>query len=238
MSRGVLVERHRCPQRRRSLPSSESGDPTGIHQHAGRTGRVARFLGSGPSSSAEWSPCRRRAANEHGLRGPQAASWRSPSWPPRAAGDRLDGRSNVESLQFSFDGFKEDAVRGPGQDRRTYPSRSVVPVPDVTPLRPPLGQKDPVALKWTPLVGLSGYTPIEAAVNRAGQGGRFANVISGQGTLDVVRYGVRSCPPGRSSRSRAPGSPTAAVLRVPAFHAHDERRASYKQSFTLVRKTG
>jgi len=151
--------------------------------------------------------------------------------PPPLAID-WDGHSNVESLQFSFDGFKKTqfVVLIKVDD---VPVPLLVPIPDVTPLSPPLGQKDPIPLKVTPLVGLSGYTPIQAAVIALAKAADSANVISGQGTLDVLRYG--SILPARTVvQVRGAGITYDGEYFVSSV-THTIKPGSYKQSFTLQR---
>ena len=143
-----------------------------------------------------------------------------------------DGNSNVESLQFSFDGFKKTqyVVLIKVDD---IPVPLPVPIPDVTPLSPPLGQKDPIPLKVTPLVGLSGYTPIQAAVIALAKAADSANVISGSGTLDVLRYG--SILPARTVvQVRGAGITYDGDYFVSSV-THTIKPGEYKQSFTLER---
>jgi hypothetical protein len=143
-----------------------------------------------------------------------------------------DGRSNVESLSFSFDGFKKTqfVVLVKIDD---VPIPIPIPVPDVTPLSPPLGQKEPTPLKITPLVGLSGYTPIEAAVIALAKAADSANVISGQGTLDVMRYGTIL--PSRTIVQVQGAGITYDGEYFVSSVTHTIKPGSYKQSFTLQR---
>ena len=108
-----------------------------------------------------------------------------------------------------------------------------IPVPDVTPLSPPLGQKDPIPLKITPLDGLSGYSPIEAAVIALAKTADSANVISGQGTLDVLRYG--SILPARTVVQVQGAGVTYDGEYFVSSVTHTIKPGSYKQSFTLQR---
>ena len=143
-----------------------------------------------------------------------------------------DGRSNVESLQFSFDGFKKTQfvilIQVPD-----VPIPIPIPVPDVTPLSPPLGEKNPIPLKISPLTGLSGYSPIEAAVIALAKTSDAANVISGQGTLDVLRYGsilsARTVVQVKGAGITYDGDYYVATV------THTIKPGSYKQSFTLLR---
>ena len=151
--------------------------------------------------------------------------------PPPLAID-WDGRSNVESLSFSFDGFKKTqfVVLVKIDD---VPIPIPIPVPDVTPLSPPLGQKDPTPLKITPLVGLSGYNPIEAAVIALAKAADSANVISGQGALDVLRYGTIL--PARTIVQVQGAGITYDGEYFVSSVTHTIKPGSYKQSFTLQR---
>ncbi|MBV8946314.1 MAG: hypothetical protein JOZ95_12905 [Solirubrobacterales bacterium] len=143
-----------------------------------------------------------------------------------------DGRSNVESLQFSFDGFKKTVfvvlIQVPD-----VPVPIPIPIPDVNPLSPPLGEKNPVPLKVKPLTGLSGYSPIEAAVIALAKTADAANVISGQGTLDVLRYGS-ILSPRTVVEVKGAGITYDGEYYVQTV-THTIKPGSYKQSFTLVR---
>ena len=103
----------------------------------------------------------------------------------------------------------------------------------MTPLSPPLGQKNPIPLKITPLVGLSGYTPIEAAVIALAKAADSANVISGQGTLDVLRYGTIL--PARTVVQVQGAGITYDGEYFVSSVTHTIKPGSYKQSFTLQR---
>ena len=203
-----------------TIPQQSGTDLAYINTLAERVGYTF-YLVPGPTpgmSMAYWGPKLQLAIPFLATPPPLAIDW--------------DGRSNVESLQFSFDGFKKTqfVVLVKIDD---IPVPLVVPVPDVTPLSPPLGQKDPVALKWTPLVGLSGYTPIEAAVIALAKAADSANVISGQGTLDVVRYG--SILPARTVVQVQGAGITYDGEYFVSSVTHTMKQGSYKQSFTLVR---
>jgi hypothetical protein len=121
-----------------------------------------------------------------------------------------DAGSNVESLSFSFDGIQKTVyvlTLFPQQLRFPIP----IPLPDVTPLSPPLGRKMPIPLSYRRMnVERSG----SGSASGAGTGGaqrsddstsrmdvvqtlarglarasQAANVISASGSLDVLRYG-------------------------------------------------
>ncbi len=213
----VLID---VPLPTEKIPQQSGTDLAYINTLAERVGYTF-YLQPGPTpgiSMAYWGPKLQMAIPFLSTPPPLAIDW--------------DGRSNVESLQFSFDGFKKTqfVVLVKVDD---IPIPIPIPVPDVTPLSPPLGQKDPTPLKVTPLVGLSGYTPIEAAVIALAKAADSANVISGQGTLDVLRYG--SILPARTVVLVQGAGITYDGEYFVSSVTHTIKPGSYKQSFTLQR---
>ena len=202
------------------VPQQSGTDLAYINTLAERVGYTF-YLQPGPvpgMSMAYWGPKLQMAIPFLATPPPLAIDW--------------DGSSNVESLQFSFDGFKKTqlVVLVKIDD---IPVPLPVPVPDVTPLSPPLGQKDPIPLKITPLEGLAIYSPLEAAVIALAKAADSANVISGQGTLDVLRYG--SILPARTVvQVRGAGITYDGEYFVSSV-THTIKPGSYKQSFTLQR---
>jgi hypothetical protein len=202
------------------IPQQSGTDLAYINTLAERVGYTF-YLQPGPAagmSMAYWGPKLQTAIPFLATPPPLAIDW--------------DGRSNVESLSFSFDGFKKTqfVVLVKIDD---VPIPLPIPVPDVTPLSPPLGQKDPIPLKITPLDGLSGYSPVEAAVIALAKTADSANVVSGQGTLDVLRYG--SILPARTVLQVQGAGITYDGQYFVSSVTHTIKPGSYKQSFTLVR---
>jgi hypothetical protein len=203
-----------------NIPQQSGTDLKYINVLAERVGYTF-YLQPGPTpgmSVAYWGPKLQMAIPFLPTPPPLAIDW--------------DGRSNVESLQFSFDGFKKTQfiVLIKLDD---VPVPLPIPIPDVTPLSPPLGQKDPMPLKITALSGLAGYTPIEAAVIGLSKTADAANVISGHGSLDVLRYGA-------VLNSRTIVQVQGAGITHDGDYfvetvAHTIKPGSYKQSFTLKR---
>jgi hypothetical protein len=202
------------------IPQQSGTDLTYINTLAERVGYTF-YLQPGPlpgMSIAYWGPKLQLAIPFLTNPPPLAIDW--------------DGLSNVESLQFSFDGFKKTqfVVLIKVDD---IPVPLPIPIPDVTPLSPPLGQKNPTAWKVTPLVGLSGYTPVEAAVIALAKAADSANVISGQGALDVLRYGTIL--PARTIVQVQGAGITYDGQYFVSSVTHTIKPGSYKQSFTLQR---
>jgi len=203
-----------------TIPQQSGTDLAYINALAERVGYTF-YLQPGPTpgmSMAYWGPKLEMGIPFLSTPPPMAIDW--------------DGCSNVESLQFSFDGFKKTQfvvlIQVPD-----VPVPLPIPVPDVTPLSPPLGLKDPTPLKVTPLVGLSGYDPIEATVIALAKSADAANVISGQGTLDVLRYGAIL--PARTVVQVQGAGITYDGEYFVSTVTHSIKPGSYKQNFTLLR---
>ena len=213
----VLID---VPLPTETIPQQSGTDLAYINTLAERVGYTF-YLQPGPTpgiSMAYWGPKLQMAIPFLSTPPPLAIDW--------------DGRSNVESLSFSFDGFKKTLFVALVKID-DVPIPLPIPIPDVTPLSPPLGLKDPVPLKVTPLTGLSGYTPIQAAVIALAKVADSANVISGQGTLDVLRYG--SILPARTVVQVQGAGITYDGEYFVSSVTHTIKPGSYKQSFTLQR---
>jgi hypothetical protein len=144
-----------------------------------------------------------------------------------------DGRSNVESLQFSFDGFEKTLFVVLIQPTTLSSFPIPIPVPDINPISPPLGAKSPFPLKISPVTGLAKYTPVQAAAIALGKAADAAEIVHGQGTLDVLRYG--GIIPARTLvEVRGAGITYDGQYFVDSA-THTIKPGSYKQSFTLSR---
>ena len=167
----VLID---VPNPLTEIPQQEGTDLTYIKSLAANVGYVF-FIQPGPlpgMNLAYWGPKLGTAIPFLPTPPPIAIDW--------------DGASNVESLQFSFDGFaKTQWIVWIQIASIPIP----IPVPDINPINPPLGLKSPLPLKISPMPGLAKYSPIQAAGIALAKAASTANVISGQGTLDVLRYG-------------------------------------------------
>jgi hypothetical protein len=124
--------------------------------------------------------------------------------PQPALSVNLDAATNVESLSFSFDGLGKKVYLVLGyvpQVRLPIP----IPVPDISPINPPLGRKIPIPLSYTRINAGRQAAPgqerrerdgavakwdiIRATSQALGRAAQSANVIGGSGSLDVLRYG-------------------------------------------------
>ncbi|MFJ3306451.1 hypothetical protein ACIPSA_25670 [Streptomyces sp. NPDC086549] len=143
-----------------------------------------------------------------------------------------DTASNVENLSFSFDGFSATQYVVLVQEPTTrFPIP--VPVPDVTPLSPPMGRRRPLPLKVEPIRGLAKLTAPQAAGVALARAADSYEVISGQGSLDVLRYGT-PLRPRRPVPVHGAGEAYDGTYYVRSV-THSIKRGAYTQQFSLTR---
>jgi hypothetical protein len=144
----------------------------------------------------------------------------------------MDAETNVESLSFSYDGLARKQLTIDIQEPITgliIP----IPVPDISILRPPLAARPAVTLRHVRLPDVAKLNPVQAALMGLGQGVTDADAVTGQGTLDVLRYG-------HILQARQLVSVRGAGLSYDGFYyvtsvTHTIKRGEYKQSFQLAR---
>jgi hypothetical protein len=152
--------------------------------------------------------------------------------PQPALSVNMDAATNVESLNFSFDGQAKKQFTVNVTEPTTKRSISV-PVPDIGILRPPLAAKPAPALRKGPLPDTAPLNATRAALLGLSQTAQASDAISGSGQLDVLRYG-------RILKARQLVSVRGAGLAYDGFYyvrsvTHNLRRGEYGQSFTLAR---
>jgi len=152
--------------------------------------------------------------------------------PQPALNVNMDAETNVESLTFSYDGLARAQLTVTIQDPITGLSIPI-PVPNIGLLRPPLAARPAVTLKHLPLANAAKLTPVQAALMGLGQQVADADAVTGQGTLDVLRYG-------HILQARQLVSVRGAGLSYDGFYyvtsvTHTIKRGEYKQSFQLAR---
>jgi hypothetical protein len=160
--------------------------------------------------------------------------------PQPALSINLDAHTNVESLSFTYDGLSKTLYLLFIQ-ALTSPAKVPIPipVPDVTPLNPPLGVKPPLPLH-VKLIGeapdaedTAKYPPVQAAATALAAASKSADAITGSGTLDVVRYG-RVLKARQLVGVRGAGIAYDGLYFVKSV-AHSIKQGEYKQNFTLTR---
>ena len=135
----------------------------------------------------------------------------------------MDAETNVESMSFTWEADKK---RMPILLIQEQLSKAVIPipVPDVTPLSPPLGIIPPIPKHFDFIAGLGKYSFLQAAVIGLTKAAQSADAAFGTGKLDVLRYGrvlkarqlvgvrgVGQRGPARALALRAAGNPLAAA---------------------------
>jgi hypothetical protein len=101
----------------------------------------------------------------------------------------LDGpHNNVKSLTFRFDKERKEIpvvyIQEPAS-KAPIP----IPIPDTTPLSPPLGAIPPLPPKITFLNDTAKLNPLAAAMRGLAYSGQHGDSVFGNGSLDVQRYG-------------------------------------------------
>jgi hypothetical protein len=143
-----------------------------------------------------------------------------------------DALNNTETLSFSFDGFKKTLyVILIYNDFTKLPIP--IPIPDVNPLSPPLGLQPPFPMRISPLRGLARYNPIQAALIGLAKAAKAADVITGSGSLDVLRYG-RVLKARQLVEVRGAGQSYDGLHFVKSV-THNIKPGEYKQNFSLSR---
>lgn len=109
----------------------------------------------------------------------------------------MDAHNNVESLNLSFDGIRKTLFTFFIQEPTSH-TTIPIPVPDITPLNPPLGARLPFPLSYTKLNMASPrgeddssakWNAVASAMRGLARASKRSDVISGSGSLDVSRYG-------------------------------------------------
>jgi hypothetical protein len=143
-----------------------------------------------------------------------------------------DVQTNVESLSFSFDA---EAATLPVVFVQEPTTKAVIPVPipDVSPLNPPLGLVEPVPAKVRYIRETAKLGIAEALLLGMAKASAAGDVVKAQGTLDVARYG-RVLQPRALVGVRGAGTAFDGLYFVQSVD-HQLRRGSFTQQFGLVR---
>lgn len=144
-----------------------------------------------------------------------------------------DAHTNVDSLSFSYDGTQAKLFAFMVRVPNTTVSIPI-PVPNVGVLRPPLTARQPIPFKLELLRDSHRLGPIRAAGMALAKSAQAADAVTGQGSLNVLRYGRIL-----KSRSlvdvRGAGHAYDGTYYVKSV-THSIRRGEYKQNFSLVRE--
>lgn len=108
-----------------------------------------------------------------------------------------------------------------------------IPIPDISPLNPPLGLIPPIPKAIEPVEGTAKYGPVRAALLGLAKAAKSSDAVSATGSLDVPRYGRLLKARGLVG-VRGVGSAFDGLYYVKSV-THNIKRGEYKQSFTLAR---
>ena len=109
----------------------------------------------------------------------------------------------------------------------------LIPIPDITPLNPPLGAIPPIPLQFPIIEGTAKLSPIQAALIGMAKAAKKADAVSATGSLDTLIYGNVLQARGLVG-VRGAGTPFDGLYYVSSV-THNIKRGEYKQSFTLGR---
>lgn len=144
----------------------------------------------------------------------------------------MDAKNTVEDLSFNFDKEKKSMPVVFFQEKNSKAPIGI-PIPDVTPLNPPLGAVPPLPPKIEFLNDTAHLGPGGALMRGLAYASQHSDSVFGRGTLDVMRYG-RVLKSRRLVGVRGAGLPFDGLYYVTGV-SHDIQRGAYKQSFSLAR---
>jgi hypothetical protein len=153
--------------------------------------------------------------------------------PQPALNVAFDGaHNNVKSLSFTFDKEKKELPVVYIQEPITK-APVPIPIPDVTPLNPPLGAVPPLPPKITFLNDTAKLDAVAALMRGIAYASQHSDAVFGTGTLDVARYGhvLRSR---QLVGVRGAGDPFDGLHYV-ASVTSTLKRGEFTQSFSLAR---
>jgi hypothetical protein len=198
------------------IPSQQGTDLAYIKELADKVGYVF-YLDPGPAPGmniAYWGPQIKVGA------------------PQPALNINMDAHTNVESLSFNFDNQSKGLPTVFIYNEITK-IPIPIPIPDITPLNPPLGLIPPIPNRLRPVHGVAKYSPARAILIGMAKAAKWSDAVKGDGTLDVLRYG-RILKARQLVGVRGAGTAFDGLYYVSSV-THKIKRGEYKQSFTLVR---
>lgn len=152
--------------------------------------------------------------------------------PQPALNVNMDVHTNVESLNFSFDGTKKTLPIVFIQNQETR-AMIPIPIPDINPLNPPLGVLSPMTVQVKMMNNTANLNPVQAIMKGLAKASKTSDSVTGTGSLDVLRYGhvlkARSLVGVRGAGHAFDG------LYFVKQVKHKIKAGEYKQDFTLTR---
>jgi hypothetical protein len=152
--------------------------------------------------------------------------------PQPALNVNMDSWTNVEALSFRYE---PQLAKLPIVFLQEPNSKATIPIPipSVNPLNPPLGAVIPIPASVEEMKDTANLSPAEALMRGLALATESGDVVTGEGQLDVMRYG-------RILNARQLVGVRGAGLAFDGLHyvqktTHKLKRGEYKQSFTLKR---
>jgi len=152
--------------------------------------------------------------------------------PQPALSTNMDAHTNVESLSFNYDARKKKLPIVFVQNEATKIPLPI-PIPDISPISPPLGLTGFIPLGIHRLKETAKMTPVQAILYGIAKSSQYSEAVTGTGSLDVLRYG-RVLKSGRLVGVRGAG-PAFDGLHYVSSVTHKLERGQFKQDFTLSR---
>ena len=152
--------------------------------------------------------------------------------PQPALNINMDAHTNIDSLNFTFDAASKGIPLVYIQIKETR-TPIPIPIPNLNPLQPPLGLLAPLSVQLDQLGNTAKLSPMQALALGVAQSSRTSDVVTGRGSLDVVRYGHIL-----KSRAlvgvRGAGDAYDGLYFVKSV-THKIQRGTYTQDFVLTR---
>ncbi|MEU4428720.1 hypothetical protein AB0F81_49610 [Actinoplanes sp. NPDC024001] len=153
--------------------------------------------------------------------------------PQHAINVNMDHLSTVDQLTFGFDGTAREEPVARIQIPVTKTS-VLLPVPEVSVLRPPLAQRPAPALKKKVIADTAKKDAAQALAETIAKVVESSDAVTGSGQLDVVRYGS-VLRPRELVGVRGAGITYDGLYYVKSV-THNLQRGAYTQNFTLARE--
>ena len=144
----------------------------------------------------------------------------------------MDAQTNVESLSFSYNADSRTLPVVFIQNKQTK-APLAVPIPDVSPLSPPLGLVSPAPKAVKLMRDTAKLSAVQALMLGMAEAARTSEAVTASGSLDVLRYG-RALRAGGLVGVRGAGMAFDGLYYVKSV-THTIKRGEYKQSFSLSR---
>lgn len=151
--------------------------------------------------------------------------------PQPALNINMDAHTNVESLQFRFDKERKKLPIIFIQEEITK-AIIPIPIPDITPLNPPLGLIPPIPPRIE-FLDTSGLTILQSVMMGLAEASRSSDAVFGTGSLNVTRYG-RILKARQLVGVRGAGAAFDGLYYVKSV-THSIKPGEYKQNFELAR---